>query len=362
MKTILILMVTLSFSPAHAVLYEPYEVNQLALNKSLQQQSSQFIKSYLTTHNPKAFINQFLQTDMSPLEREYQLFQLLTYLSQQPPQAAHQYFIDAMKSYPIQALEIAEEGNVPTAIFNLKSKAYGIENIWLAYHSEILFNQLFIQDKTQALKQAKKVIQSGSRPEWLAIKNSINGLSLDDKNKWVNILINEVPANSGLDILISHVGLTTSNPILIDKALQSEQQSVRQFTLRKLPQYFNKAQTKQFLIKSASTPKDTAFSTSLLGQFVDDEEVQEILFNQLQKQTAAAAAAFALSQATDSLIIERLKSRYLKASTQTEKNHVLIALKMNQSSLAKLAISDLQPHLKDNKGKQWIKSFQGERP
>ncbi len=363
MRRMVILIGTLMIGKLHAVVYDGYEINATLNSTELQQLSEQYSQQYFTAQQPEKAVNKLLTADLTPLQREYILFNLLTQISQQPPQDYHQALVDQMKTYAIQATQVHEEGYEAVAIFNLRAKAHGIENIWLAYRTEQQFNQWFKHDLKQAMTVAQQVIANNSRPQWLGIKNSIAALTEQQRQKLVQHLLTEIKEHAGLDPLISHVGLLTADLALLDKALQSTETAVRQLTLRQLQYHLPAAQAKNLLMAAATDEKGAAFGTALLGQFVQDPDVQAYLLTQLQNQKTAETAAYALSRSEDEAVIRALQQRYLNSDQQQEKRQILFALKMNPSSQAQLALDDLTQHIDSNsQAGQWLKSFQGEQP
>ncbi len=361
MKQISIIIIFLLSSMASAVHYSDFEINKQLNQVELEQLSTTYLRNYFSTDQPDAVIDQLLEADLTPLELEYILFQLLTEVSQQPPQDFHQNLINRMKTYPIQATRDADEGHLPVAIFNLNSKAYGLENIRTAYRTEQHFNQLLIRDIPEALTQIQEIFSLEStlrRPRWLGVKNSLASLSEKSLLKLSHYLIKQINSNSGLDELISHVGLQTGRIDLIEKALLSNQTRIREFTLRQLPQYLTTEAAQTQLLRHAQAGLDRKFSVSLLNQFKQDAHVEKFLIGQLNDKITAANAAFALSQSDSASLPLSLKNNYLKSNNPIEQKHILFALKLNQSDGAKMALNDLLPLLDHGSPEaQWINSF-----
>ena len=365
MRKIMLFLSCLLGFPGFAVVYDEYEIT-LELNQpKLQQLSQHFTQIYFTSSSAETAIDEIIKANITPLQREYILFNILAEISQQPPQAYHQYLVDLMKSYPVQANRAADEGPFPVAVFNLNSKAYGIENIWLAYRTEQRFNQLFNNNTKLALIEIQAILSDQSRqqrPQWLGVKNSIAALSNNNLVALVQQLQLTTQVNAGLDLLISHVGLITADEQLINKALASNNRSIRQTTLRSLTDHLTGDMSKSILLAAAKNNQDTAFANSLLAAFSNDIEIQNHLIDQLNINTAAESAAFALSKSNDFSLVERLKIEYLKTNEQNKQNHILLALKLNQSLAAKQALIDLKAHINSNsKGTKWLDSFSGDK-
>ena len=334
MKLLALLTLTSLSSAVWAVHYDRHEITQLSLNSGLSQLSTDYQKAYFTAADPASVVDQIMAADLIPLHKEAILHQLLTAVSQQPPQAAHQYLVDVMKTYPTQATMDHEEGRLPTAVFNLNSKAHGIENIWLSYRSEQQYHRLLSSQPAQALNTFREVIASGNRPQWLAIKNSLAATDPKSRARMVDLLLNKVALGEGLDPLISHLGLTTGHQGLIEKALQSKQQQVREMTLRSVPRYFDDTFSRELLLKQASQGPDQVFSTTLLAAHVNTPAVEQFLMNSLGHAKTAGAAAFALSQSTDPGLPDRLYEVHQKSSSQTTRNHILMTLRLQRTELA----------------------------
>ncbi|MCB1583679.1 MAG: hypothetical protein KDI92_11485 [Xanthomonadales bacterium] len=360
MRQLLCLFLYLGLFSAEAVVYDETEIHRELNQTELHQSSQVYLTRYFTAKKPEQVVDELLLANLLPIQKEYILHQLLIAISQQPPQAFHQYVIDLMKTYKPVANRMADEAHTPVAIFNLRSKAHGIENIWLAYRTEQRFSQLFNKSTSEAVLAIKAVITAQSRPQWLGVKNSIAALTQSQLVELNQYLLSQVKANDGLDQLISHVGLISANEALISKALRSEQTTIREYTLRKLPQSLTQESAKNFLMQAVTKGQDSKFSVSMLHQFSDDEAVKALLINQLSNKAMADSAAFSLSQSSDVTLPERLKRRYLQSDNAIEQNHILLALKLNKSDAAKLAITDIQAQIQKNpKQNQWLKSFEG---
>ena len=350
MKLFSLLTLTCLSSTVLAVHYDRHEISQLSVNSELNQLVMEHHKAYFTAADPASVVDQLLAADLIPLHKEAILNQLLTTISQQPPQAAHQYLVDVMKTYPTQATMDHDEGRLPTAVFNLNSKAYGIENIWLSYRSEQQYNRLLSQQPEHVIPPFRQVIASGNRPQWLALKNSLAAADPKSRDRLVDQLLQQVAVGEGLDPLISHLGLTTGHRGLIDKALQSEQQQVREMTLRSVPRYFDEAFSRDLLLKHASQGPDQVFSTTLLAAYVDSPPVEQLLLRKLSESNTASAAAFALSQSTDPGLPDRLFEAYQKSNSQITRNHILMTLRLQRTELSEAVARTLEQQAARSKG------------
>jgi hypothetical protein len=360
MKQTLTFFFVLMFFNTQAVVYDSIEINRELNQHELHTKTQEYLTKYFTAKRPDKVVDELVNADLIPLHKEYILYQLLSTIAQQPPQDYHQYVVDLLKTYQVQATRDADEGPLPVAIFNLSSKAYGIENIWLAYRTEQRFNQLFNKSIPQAVTAIDVALSAQSRPQWLGIKNSISALSDEQISQLNDYLSTKVKINSGLDQLISHMGLETNNISLIKKALNSDLKSIREYTLRKSIQHFPKETAKELLLDAAQNSPDQKFSISLLHHFSDDRKVNEYLIDQLHDKQVADSAAYALSQSADFNLPQRLLKRFYQSSNETEKNHILLALKLNKNQAAQLAIEDIKVKLdNDDKQSQWLKSFDG---
>ena len=107
---------------SHAVLYDEYEINFELNQPELAQLSQQFTQNYFTSSTAKTVIDDILKADISPLQREYIFFNLLSEISQHPPQAFHQYFVDLMKRHPIQATNMVKRDHSLSLYSTLTAK------------------------------------------------------------------------------------------------------------------------------------------------------------------------------------------------------------------------------------------------
>jgi hypothetical protein len=342
MKRLTLIMSLLVASAAPAVLYETHEIRQAALDSQLRQLSIDYQQAYFTAKDPGQVVDDLLAANLIPLHKEAILFDLLTSISQQPPQDYHQYLVDLMKTHQAKANRMAEEGHLPVAIYNLSSKAHGIENIWLAYRSEQAYSQLLSRDPDQAISTFRAVIAEQQRPKWLAVKNSLAAADPKTLDRLADKLLNEVTINQGLDPLISHLGLQLADLALINKALASDNQTVREHTLRFLPQHVSDQQARNLLLKHADQGPDQVFSTSLLSTFAADPQVELSLLNKLNTPETAAAAAFALGQSQSPGLVDRLFKAHQKTASQVTRDHILLSLRLHHSETAAIRLKQLQ--------------------
>lgn len=356
----------LSGAHVHAAYYDEFEINHQLNQTKLKELSTNYLQNYFSSSQPKAVIEDLFKANLTPLEREFILFNLLSEISLQAPQNYHQDLIDQMKSYPIQATRSAEEGHLPVVVFNLNSKAHGIENIWTAYRTEQNFNQWFIKDMPSALSNVELILAEPSsqrRPKWLGIKNSIASLPQNSLDLLADSLSAIKSTHTKLDPLISHVGLFSGRLDLINKALASPHTDIRELTLRQIPVHFPELTAKTMLLQQAKTGLDRKFSTSILSHFSHDKKIESFLLKQLANQETAANAAFALSQSNSTTLPNLLRKQYLMSQNKSEKNHLLLALKLNNSTASKLALDDLLIHIEKNSGAdKWLKSFKNQAP
>jgi len=363
MKSITLILSLLLSLTGHAEFYDHQSLQNELQQPLLQKRLHAYSQRYFTAANPHQVVDELLAAEIPDLHKEAILFALLTEISQAPPQDFHQYLVDQMKTYQPQTSMPADEGHLPVAAFNLNSRAHGIENIWTAYRSEQKFLSLLQNDLNQALADIKTLLEQPTaqrRPQWLGFKNAFAALPIEKQSAVANHLSFNVEAKQGLDPLISHVALKTANHVLIEKALQAEDTTVRQYTLRHLSQHVDAELTKYLLLRAAKHTQDAAFATSLMAAYLDDEQIQAQVMKSLANPELASQAAFALSQSQDSALIETLRDRYQHAKVSTEKNHILLALKLNNSPQAQWVLSDIERQLADDSAsKQWLNSFKG---
>lgn len=360
MKPLTLLFMLIITAASHAVFYDEYEIQNQLQNKDLSQASKTFINDYFTSKEPNLVVNQLLKADLLPIKREYMLHSLLTAISQQPPQPFFQDFVNRMKTYEVVAMRSPDGGHSPQALFNISSKAHGVENIWIAYKTEQLFSQLFNKNLEEVVSAAREITNAESRPAWLGFKNSFSALAFDKQVQFAEYLNNQELIGS--DRLVSFVGLNTQHIPLVKKALFSENISVREYTLRHLNNHLAYEDAKNLTVNAAKNGPDEKFSTSLLGQYVTDQEVQNVLINQLNNKTTADSAAFALSQVNDRELHEQLRTEFLKSNNQIAKNHILLALKLNRTESSNMVLSELRKTIKvESKSTQWLNSFEGNK-
>ena len=363
MKSITLILSLLLSLTGHAEFYDHQSLQNELQQPLLQKRLHAYSQRYFTAANPHQVVDELLAAEIPDLHKEAILFALLTEISQAPPQDFHQYLVDQMKTYQPQTSMPADEGHLPVAAFNLNSRAHGIENIWTAYRSEQKFLSLLQNDLNQALADIKTLLEQPTaqrRPQWLGFKNAFAALPIEKQSAVANHLSFNVEAKQGLDPLISHVALKTANHVLIEKALQAEDTTVRQYTLRHLSQHVDAELTKYLLLRAAKHTQDAAFATSLMAAYLDDERIQAQVMKGLANPELASQAAFALSQSQDSALIEKLRYRYQHTKVSNEKNHILLALKLNNSPQAQWVLSDIERQLaNDSASKQWLNSFKG---
>ncbi|MCX7554045.1 hypothetical protein OS175_09160 [Marinicella sp. S1101] len=364
MKTTFLIWALIHSTLASAVIYDDTEIQALYSNHKNHQNSASLISDYFTAKNPDRVIDELLlKANITPLQREFHLYNLLTEISQQPPQDFFQNFVNRMKHYPTIALRAAHEGHLPVAVFNLNSKAHGTENIWTTYRTEQHFNQLFENNLPQATKEISEILKQNIKlrqPQWLGIKDSIGAMCSQSLQRLATFLLHSKDANGALDSLISYVGFVADRSDLIEKALASELVKVREMTLRQILVHWPPSTAKSLLMTKAQTGKDRKFSTSLLSQFSNDSRVERFLTEQLNDPVTAASAAFALSQSNSMTLPTALKQRFMTSDDSREKNHLLLALKLNPTQAAEVALEELTTQLeKDTAAAKWLQTFEG---
>lgn len=361
MKTIFLIWALICSTLAPAVTYDDAEIRQLFSSNINHQTSASLISDYFTAKNPDHVITTLLKAEFTPLQREFHLHNLLTEISQQPPQDFFQNFIDSMKQYPVTAMRNADEGHLPVAVFNINSKAHGIENIWTVYRTEQRFNQLLVKNLQQATQEISSVLKQKNElraPQWLGIKNSVAAMNHQSLEQLTTFLLTAENINGELDAFFSYIGLETKHEKLIELALSSMQPQVRQQTLRHISQQWPLAEAKAVLIDHAQSGPERKFSTSLLSQFSHDQTVEQFLIKQLGNPETAANAAFALSLSDSLSLPGLLKNRYINSNNRDEKNHLLLALKLNPSKAAKITLNELNTQLeKDSAAARWLQTF-----
>ncbi|WP_223787755.1 hypothetical protein [Marinicella meishanensis] len=350
----------------HAVVYDHHEIGALTSDPELHALSRDYTQQYFTAKDPDAVVMALQQADLAPIQKEYIFHELLLALAAQPPQPQFQSLVDLMKGYEVQATRQGHEGPLLVPVFHLNSQAAGIENVWTMYRTEKRLNQLLHQDLGLALDAIAEINAQANpqrQPQWLGIKRSIASADAKTIQALTERLKTTATNMTAHDRLISHLGLITGDLSLLKIAIGSEDQPVRDWTLRQIPSYLNEADSKSMLLYAVELADDDPFSTSLLAPYQHDAQVQKTLLKQLLKPNTTAAAAFAMTRTSDIQLINALKSHYNLVSNRESKNHILLALKMNHSQAARIALQELiTEHDTDDQVKSWLQSFKGGRP
>lgn len=346
-----------------AVIYDHHEMGSQLSDPDLHALSRDYQLAYFTAPNPDAVVNELMQANLAPIQKEYILHGLLMALAQQPPQNQFQSLVDLMKQYPVQSMRAADEGPLPVPVFALNSQAAGIENVWTMYRSENRIKHLLANDLAQAVTEIATInaLPNQQRnPQWLGVKRSLQVIGEPQLQALTTYLLAEVESNAGHDALISHVGLITGDLPLLQKALAADDQQVRDWTLRQLPKHLNPADSKSLLLKTAKSLQDDPMSTALLAAHSHDLDVHQLLIGRLSHPKTREAAAFALSQTQDPKLIKSLQAQFNQTQSKQTQKQILLALKLNTSPVAQEAVDQLLlQHKPDAQIKAWLQSMAG---
>jgi hypothetical protein len=355
--------ISASFNLA-AIVYSEDQINTTINNDSVMQSSKEFVRGFFTAQKPIDYVENFTRSQLSNKELlilEHQLYNLLNQVAEQPKQQYLQNFVNQMKVYQTQVFKIGEEGRMQIPVYNIQTRAKGIENIWQAARSVNYYSTRFNYQPITAINALKNQINALSAPRWLGLKNSISNLSLKNQQTLANYFLANIKHIQGLDKYINHFALLTADEKLTTMALINLDKSNSEYILRNMAQYFSVDFTAKMLVMTVNNNKNQAFALSMMSTYVDTHsEIKQLLSNYLSHDKLASNAAFALSYTNSNEILIQLESQYYTSASDNEKKHIIFALQMNQSKQSKTMLKHLIGSEKDTTTKAWLNQFNGE--
>lgn len=356
LRLVILFSVLFSFK-AFAVIYSNFEIENVTSSEQTELAIKRFSHQFFTSKEPQAFIKNFIDSDKSklnPLVMEYKLYALLTEVAFHSQQDFLTDFVGSMKNYENKAFKIHEEGRVPVAVFGINAKAKGIENIWLASSSFNHYSWLLNQAPIVTVTQLRNDIASLSNPRWHGLKKSIPTLSVENNRLLSEYFIEDIKHLDGLDKFVSHYALITSNEELVAMSLPHLNKSQGEYLLKNLQHYFSEAFVVDQLIMLVDNNKHKPFAISMMGNYLENPDIQNSLLNSMNDETSVIHAARVLAKTNNSHTLNQLKLIFQNNDSELIKKQVVFALKMNPKSEAKTILNQL-PKLVGSKN--WTESF-----
>lgn len=342
-QILFLLLSVLSCMNVSAKIYSQNDLNHEFKKSENQLETQEFIREFFISKNPQSTVNQLVDDKYSDsLSIESKLYALLTEVSMQAKQPFLQDFVNQMKSYQIKAFKMHDEGRVPVAVFNLKAKAQGIENIWKASKSLHQYTELFNTEPLKTLQQLQGSIESLSQPQWLGIKQSMQHINVENQREISDYFLHNPKNIIGLDKFVSHYALFTSDKELTEIALQRLNKKNKQYLLRKSPQVFTKDFVIEQLLIDANSQSNAAFALTLLKPYAqNNKQVQTVLIDALAVKKLSSAAAFALVAENNAVILDELATVYIKSQSKQQKDGIKFVLQLSQSPYSQAILRDI---------------------
>lgn len=330
---IFLLIITL---PVLSKTYPKVEVDRLTSKISISSDNQEFNRKFFIAENPKNYILNYIAANINKIESLYieqRLNGLLDEVSRKRKQDYLIEFIALMKSYEINAFKLHEEGKMEVPLYNLNTRARGIENIWITQESLNLYTIALNQNPIATLSNLKYKLKNLDAPEWLGLKNSISKISTHNHIIITKYLLENIKNLQGLDKFIGHYALLTANKKLVEHSIIELDKTNSEYVLRQLSNYFEDEFVAQQLISSVINKKNQSFSISLMASYVDvNISTNNFLISNLSKPNLANSIAFALSKSKISTTLKKLESMFLSSNTSgNTKKYIKFALRLNNS-------------------------------
>jgi hypothetical protein len=347
-----------------AVTYSTDNLSQFKSNQEQEELTKEFVRGFFIAKDPIDYINEYISIyndKQNPLYLESRLYRLLSEISFQPKQKFLQTFVDKMKTYQTQAFKMHDEGRLPVAIFNLNSKAQGIENIWLATDSLNYYRQALSNNPLMVFEQLRGKLYSLKQPQWLGLKNSILELSAKNQVLIADYFLQDKQSIIGLDKFVSHFVLLTADEELLEYSLQILDKSNSEYVLRQMINYFPDEFVSQQLIKSVDNNKNQTFAISMMTNFIESPLIQEKLLSYLVNEKLSNAAALVLTNTQNLETIIQIDDLYYKSNSSHVKKQILFTMRMNKLEQSNVLLKQMTQQIDENsESSQWLKSMNGE--
>jgi hypothetical protein len=345
MKFFKVLFLLVFFSPCLlAKLYGADEVVRFD-ESFIESDVVSFKQGFFTSSDPQKYIASFIQsTDKTEqfLYREAMLYRLLGEVSFHTKQIYLTEFVQQMINYQLQAMKYHDEGRVEVPVYDIRSKALGIQNIWRANDSLSYYQTAFELHPIDVLTQLAHNNSKLSMPEFLGLKNAIDTMSIDSKSV-VSGFLQENPQSSKLLNKFSvYFALKTRDKLLIVNRMNSLDSTNQQLLLRKLPQVFDDEFVIEQYVSSVESGHNSRFALSLLSPFVDKGKgVKDYVLSVLEDKNLSSSAVFVLSQSKDVKFISGLKVKYQNSDSTLLKSNIRMLLRLNQLPESHIILNDL---------------------
>ena len=362
--SIFLFLIVLSLNSS-ARIYSQYDIDDLNQGSGKELLSKTFVVGFFTAKDSEKYIEGYLQNSknkQNPIVLEYQLYQLLNEISYQTKQDFLQRFVDQMKVYKAQTFKIHDEGRVPVAIYNLHTRAKGIENIWSASDALVYYQRSFAKGSIATLLSLKDSLPSLKQPEWFGLKKSIQTISQEDTDLITGYLLDDRENLIGLDKFVSRYTLLVQDEVLTEFALRILDKSNSEYLLRNLKNNFGQSFVKRQLLNMIEYKRNENFAISLMAEYLNDHEIEKTLVSLLENDKYSKQAAMALAQTVNNQVIGDVETLFFKSSSEMVKRQIIFMLKMNQMDSSQVVLERiLRNSEKGLKASKWLQSFQGER-
>lgn len=303
MKTCLLLLLVSQYSWA-TLWYSDQEIEAFLSQKSFQEQ--ELLPLMLTSHDPNQSLKQWMTSAQDPLNREYQLFQLLDHWANHPPDAHFDAALKQLTKYQSVTtrsyLHAGPEHH--QYIFPIASKAHGVENIWLAHRSQLKAAQI-IAKHNDPWHGLSDMLSSDLRPINFAVKQAISQAPVNQREVLADSLLSQKQWPEQSADAIAHLVTLQNNSALTEKALETLPKMAAERVFRHLAQQPD-SESISLMIQADKTQADRNFITSLLSPHQDQPGVVDHLLKQLSNPKSASGAAFALKQNKSPKVRQRL--------------------------------------------------------
>ncbi len=284
--------------------------------------ANNLVTKMLTSQSPVETLKSWLTSETDPLNKEYQLFQLLDHWAHNTPDAHFDAALKQLTQYQsISTRSYHHAGpNHHEFIFPVASKARGVENIWLAHRSQQEAADIIAHHK-QPWAALSDLLSRESRPIEFAVKQAIANAPSVQREALANHLLADTIWPIQASMAIAHLVTLQNDPTLSEKAIQMLPKMAAERVFRHLADQRD-PELIELIIQSDKTQADPNFVASLLSQHQDIPAVVDHLIKQLSQPAAANGAAFALRQNNDPMLRLRLQQLQKNQPNEGMNKHI----------------------------------------
>ncbi len=344
----IILILSLATTNLCADLYSEQEISDF-LNQQMGK-STPLIENIVTSSSPAKTLKSWLLTEQDELIKEQQLFSLLDHMTTMPPSASLLPILNQLSQYQAMATKMHSEASHPSqateAVFNIASKAAGVQNIWLMKSSQRKAIQILTSSNDSSTELLDLISASKSRnATYLGIKNAI--LNVSDSS--IETFKQQLQINKNHPLLhpiITDLALITKDMAFTYWAIEQVNKQQAERIYRQVVINYPASQSIEILTQNIKSEANPAFIASLLSHHIDRPAVSDFLIGQLENKSAVKGAAYALSKSQDPLVWKKMEQVHNNSNSKDIRKSIRFSFKQNKQADAQIILQRLE----NNKG------------